>query len=417
MNENLVKVELHTERNQLVADRVQTVDLLVRCIPAEFATTAKRSRMNLSIVLDRSGSMQGHKIHEAREAAKFCIDNLQQTDRAGMVTFDDEVSELFENQFITDPILLKAQIDRVHCGGSTALHAAWHRGGLQVSKNLDPSAINRVLLVTDGQANVGICDNRTIIEHAAGLAERHVSTTTIGIGRDFNEELLVPMGEAGSGNAWHVREPEDMRRIFEVELNGLSSQAANNVRLEIRPAKGLSVIDVLNDFTKDGSGRYKLPNLIAGRPLDIIVRLSVPSHAATDGIDLAEVTLTFNSQADGSSQTVSSVLTRQFAAEDTVMTQAADPAVETARRLLENARQMRQMNEHIDRGDRRGAHYVRSRMAAATRRAYAYAPSPELARELESLERLEEMLEEDMIMARKMGRFSASASQRGRERF
>lgn len=417
MNKKSVKVELKTERNQLVADRVQTVDLLIRCIPEEMTSTARRPRLNLSIVLDRSGSMQGHKIHEAREAAKFCIDNLRQTDRAGMVTFDDEVAELFENQFVTAPDTLKAQIDRVHCGGSTALHAAWRRGGMQVSSNLDPSAINRVLLVTDGQANVGICDNRTIIEHAAGLAERHVSTTTIGIGRDFNEELLVPMGEAGGGNAWHVREPEDMRRIFEVELNGLSSQAANNVRLEIRPGKGISVIDVLNDFQKDGSGRYKLPNLIAGRPLDIIVRLSVPSHAAADELDLAKVVLMYNSQADGSSQTVSSVLRRPFAPEGVVMTQAADPAVETARRLLENARQMRQMNEFIDRGDRHGAHYVRSRMADATRRAYINSPSPELARELESLERLEEALEHDMIMARKMGRFSASARQRGRERF
>jgi Ca-activated chloride channel family protein len=417
MYKNTIKIELHTERDQLVADRAGTVDLLVRCIPAEIAATQKRPRLNLSIVLDRSGSMQGHKIHEAREAAKFCIDNLRPADRAGMVIFDDKVSELFENQFITAPDTLKAQIDRVHFGGSTALHAAWRRGALQVSSNLDPSAINRVLLVTDGQANVGICDNATIIEHAAGLVEHGVSTTTIGIGRDFNEELLVPMGEAGGGNAWHVREPEDMRRIFETELSGLSSQVANNVRLEIRPGNGVSVLDVLNDFEKDGAGRYKLPNLIAGRPLDIVVRLSAPSQAEGEELDLAEVILTYDAQADGARQTVRSVLTRPFAPEDVVMTQAADPAVETARLLLENARQIRQMNEHIDRGDRRGAQFIRARMAAATRRVYKAAPSPELACEVESLEELREMLGHDPVMARKMGRFAASARQRGRERF
>lgn len=418
MKKNSVEFEIRPERKQLVSDESRTIDVLVKCVPSELKEDAdSRPRLNLSIVLDRSGSMGGEKIHEAREAAKFCVDNLSSSDRVGAVVFDDRVSELFESQLAVNKQDLKSRIDTVRCGGSTDLHEAWRRGGIQVGQNIDPAAINRVILVTDGQANIGVTDIGTIIAHTAGLAERRVSTTTIGIGRDFNEELLVPMAEAGRGNAWHVRHSRDMRRIFEVEMNGLAAQVATDVYLQITPRSGARVVEVLNDLEMDDSGRLKLPNLTAGCPLDIIVRLSVPACSSGTTMDIAEFVLSYTAQADSASEVVSSVYASSFEEEDVVMAEPADPRVERACRLLLNARLMREMNDRIDRGDRDGAHQVLACAARSTRGSYSAAPSKELAEELESLRRLEEMLEDDPVMARKAGRFAGFARRHGKERF
>src|SRR3982751_304837 len=160
-------IELITEKEKLTADKEQTVDVLVRIVPPAADTSlTKRPKLNLSMVLDRSGSMQGRKLEEAKEAAKYCIDQLLATDRISAVIFDDEVDVLFPSQPLENKELLKRAISSVQTDGSTALHEAWVRGGLQVSDHLNGAAINRILLITDGQANVGETNNDVIVRQA-----------------------------------------------------------------------------------------------------------------------------------------------------------------------------------------------------------------------------------------------------------
>src|SRR6185369_17388909 len=98
---------------------------------------------------------QGRKMQEAKEAAKYCIDQLLATDRISTVIFDDEIDVLIPSQLVEDKERLKRAINSVQANNSTALHEAWVRGGLHVSEHLDTDAINRILLITDGQANHG----------------------------------------------------------------------------------------------------------------------------------------------------------------------------------------------------------------------------------------------------------------------
>jgi Ca-activated chloride channel family protein len=265
MTNKKTHIELLTEKEKLIAGREQTIDVLVRITPPPARGAAmKRPKLNLSMVLDRSGSMGGSKMHEAREAAKYCIDQLLTTDRISTVIFDDQIDVLIPSQPVENKELLKRAISSVQAAGSTALHEAWVRGGLQVSDHLDNDAINRVLLITDGQANVGETRVDNIVMQAGELAAKGVTTSTIGIGTDFNENFLLAMAEAGGGNAWHVREPDDMRKFFETELRGLMSQVGHSVALEMKTKRGVTLAEVLNDFETDERGRYKLPNLQAG---------------------------------------------------------------------------------------------------------------------------------------------------------
>ena len=351
MSPQIARVELITEREKLVAGREQWVDVLIRVTPAapELAA-AKRLPMNLALVLDRSGSMQGEKMRRAIDATGNCIDHLLPTDRVSVVIFDDQVDVLVPSQEAVNRDWIKKQLTRVRARNTTALHEAWVRGGMQVSEHLDRGAINRVLLITDGLANVGETNTDRIVTQARGLAERGVSTSTIGIGQDFNENLLLPMAQAAGGNAWHVERPEDMQRLFSVELQGMIAQVAHSVTLGLIPADGVQITDLLNDFDLGETGRYQLPNLQAGRPLDVVVRLKVPARAPGTRLRLLDVKLGYTPQEEGSAEVQKSCLEISFDEQAVVDTLSVDYDVRSAAQLLMNARARREAMDDLDAG-------------------------------------------------------------------
>ena len=409
-------IEIQTIKEKLTAGADQTIDVLIRVVPPEAdSSEVKRPKLNLSVVLDRSGSMGGNKMPHAREAAKYCVDQMLPTDRMSTVIFDDFVDVLIPSQEVRNKAAMKSEIDRIEARGSTALHEAWVRGGLQVSDHLDNDAINRVLLITDGQANVGETNVTTIVHQTRELAARGVSTSTIGIGRDFNEDLLMPMAEAGNGNSWHVQEPNDMQRIFEVELKGLISQVGHSVTFGIKPQDGVRVVEVLNDFEQDASGRYKLPSLQAGSPLEIVVRLHVPATESGTKVHLADFDLSYIGQNSKLPERATAKLEAEFASAEVVESLAENGQVTKAVLLLMNARARREAVEYIDRQDIAGARSSLAMAMDATNAMFSRAPSPELQKELEDLAGVDQALDMDDMLARKLGLYQRYNRRTGKD--
>lgn len=416
MSQTKPVLNLIPRKAKLESSKEHIVEVLLRITTPQFnLDNIQRPPLNLCVVLDRSGSMAGTKMKEAIEATKMCIDRMEERDNIGFVIFDSVVETVFPNRPVNDKALLKEQVEQIFARGNTALHAAWVAGGLEVNKKQDPAAINRILLITDGQANVGESSPAVISHQARELNSRGVSTTTIGIGTDFNESLLIPMAEAGGGNAWHVETPESMSRIFDVELNGLVNQFGHTVSLGVTPIPGVEVTDILNDFEKQIDGRHKLPNLTAANNLDIVMRLRISSLAACDTKDLAAFDVTFIGQQSGIPERAEGKVSLSFVSAEEAAAVKDDAEVEAAVLLLSNARDRRSAMESLDRGDSRNAREILDRVRSNSSLVMAHNASPAVSQEFRRLNsEISDLDSHDEVMARKKMAFARNMRVHGK---
>ena len=212
-------------------------------------TSSKRLPLNLSLVLDRSGSMSGNPLRNAKNAAQKLVDYLTEEDYISVVVYDDWVDAIVEPQLVKDATAIKKQIKSISPGGLTNLEGGWIQGCELVENNLTSDRINRVLLLTDGQANVGNYDPPTLIETAKEQISAGISTTTIGFGTYFNEDLLIDIAEAGEGNFYFIQSPEDAVQVFDIEMESLLSLVAQNLTVTLQLEDTVKLGELLNDYT------------------------------------------------------------------------------------------------------------------------------------------------------------------------
>ncbi|MBB6099672.1 Ca-activated chloride channel family protein [Deinobacterium chartae] len=273
------RVSFHPLKSALAAAQDQILEVLVRITPP--ARAAARLPLNLALVIDCSGSMAGEKLETARRVGLAALRRLRPQDRFSVIAFSGEARVLLPSTSGLDAALAESRIRALRAGGGTALHEGWLEGATQVAAYLEGGQLSRVLLISDGEANVGLRDSREIAQQAAGLAARGVSTSTFGMGDHYDEELLEQLANAADGNYHYIADTSALADIFEAELQGLSCTFGRQVSLGIEPdaALGIALQDVLNDFEVTPTGRCRLPNLQLGRPLEALVRLHVPAHA------------------------------------------------------------------------------------------------------------------------------------------
>ena len=224
-----MKTDVRLSTKFLTTQNAHQVGMLVSL---EGEMPVQRAPINVALVLDRSGSMAGMPLEAAKVAAARFASFLAGQDRLAVVAFDDGVATIFGPAAGGDPSAAEA-IERVHPGGSTNLSGGWLQGRTLVEQGR-VEGTNRVVLLTDGQANVGVVDPAKLVGLAQQGAGRRVTTTCIGFGAQFNEDLLEPMARAGGGNYWYVESDDQMAGIFEGEIEGLVALAAQNVKIEVR---------------------------------------------------------------------------------------------------------------------------------------------------------------------------------------
>lgn len=156
--------------------------------PAAPETRRERLPLNLAIIIDRSGSMSGQPLAEAKRCAAMIVDGLSSRDRAGVVIYDHVADVLVPSRSVDDKQAFHAALCAVESRGNTALHTGWLTGAEQAARHQNGLGLSRVLLLSDGCANEGLCDTPAIARHCAEMADAGVGTSTCGLGRHFNEE-------------------------------------------------------------------------------------------------------------------------------------------------------------------------------------------------------------------------------------
>lgn len=267
-------------RPALLGGQHNVVDVLVRVQAPDRPKNGlpERQPVNLAIVIDRSGSMSGHPLHEAKRAAGFMIENLKSSDRASVVAYDDDVNVLIPSQQVENRLHFKSAISGIHSGGSTNLHGGWLRGAEEAAAHLNTRFISRVLLLSDGQANVGLTDLDEIATQSSKLADAGVSTSTYGLGEGFNEELMVAMARSGRGSNYYSESAESLLERFQEEFALLSALCARNIGLYLTPAPGVRC-EMLNLYEEAKDGSWRMPDLAYDGEGWAVVRLHVEANA------------------------------------------------------------------------------------------------------------------------------------------
>ncbi|MFO0822576.1 MAG: VWA domain-containing protein [Gemmataceae bacterium] len=384
-------IELTPLRPATRSDAPTTLDVLLKIMPPLPEVQVQRPPLNLGLVLDRSGSMSSaRKLDYAREAAIFAVQQLLPTDRVSIVIFDDKVQTLVTNTLAEDKNRLVSAIQGILPGGSTALHGGWREGAKQVGGHPIPGGMNRVLLLSDGLANVGESNPDAIATDVHRMSKEGVSTTTLGLGDDYNEDLLEAMANSGDGNYYYVENSNQLPAIFQSELQGLMATIGNAVTLQVETASGVTVADVLNDLDKTPDGKLKLPNLVAGMPLLLVIRLNVPPMSQSQTADICRFRLEWNAPKSAERAVLAAPLSVPAVSSAIWDSLAENVEVQEQAALMLIARYKKQATQSLERGDIEAA----KRLLADAKKILVAAPqTPEIKREFDAFSQIEAHIE------------------------
>jgi Ca-activated chloride channel family protein len=221
--------------------------------------------------------MAGKPFETAKQCAYDMVMSLRNDDRVAISAYGSDVEPVIESMPAREAkLIIRAKLDALYSAGSTALHAGWLDCADQVAPHVSQYGVSRIGLLSDGQANIGTRDPATLKAEAAELLEAGISTSTWGLGNNFNEDLMT--GMAMGGNAFYAAAPEDLMANFQSEFDILNSTVGRTVRLKLSAVSTWDVpckVEVLNLYATNASGAVMLPDLVAGAEVWAAIRVSL----------------------------------------------------------------------------------------------------------------------------------------------
>lgn len=292
----ILKASGHLVQDKVLLGADGTVGLRLTLQANELAAGdgLQARNVDMVIVLDRSGSMQGSKLEDAREAVLKLLSTLSARDRFALVTYSDGVyiaSGLVNVTRDRRPHLAAA-VRSVRAGGGTNLGAGLQAGINLLSTPLRSDNAARVILISDGLANRGVTDLTSLTGMAAAAVESEFAISTVGVGDEFNEQLMTAIADRGTGSYYYLENPAAFAEVFQQEFYNSRTAGITGLKIQIPIKNGIQLSDAAGypiDF-RNGQAVFYPGSLRYGQKRNLYLTLKVPtSRQRTFALDRIQI--------------------------------------------------------------------------------------------------------------------------------
>jgi Ca-activated chloride channel family protein len=405
-----VRVTAQLERTHLIAGQAGEAYARIVLEGIEAPASDDRLPVSLTLVIDRSGSMRGEKMVRAREAALAALDSLQSGDRVNVIAFSSGSDALIEGARVGSADLFGARraISELKASGGTNMNAALRDADRAASSIAGEDRVNRVLLLSDGQPD----SESGLAELVKTMARKGVHTTTLGVGRDYNEDLMSRLADAGLGNYYFVERAAQLATIFEKELESLATVVAKEAVITVDTKSGVEVLEVIGWDASRGSRTTAIPvgDIFASKKADVLLKVRIPAHDVGEA-GLVDVKVSYHDALAGSARRVAMPLQASFTTNRALADASVVPVVAQKREEVLTARALERAAEAYSRGDKDDAKQIvaeqkaRVQSFAATAGASFAPAAAEMDGAMDELE--EEVATKDIEVVRKKAKQKA----------
>ncbi len=286
-----VKLKTELGHSVLLKNKKQKAYIRIHLEGDKPITSEDRPPVNIAIVIDKSGSMGGAKMERAKDAAIMAVGRLSPDDIVSIVTYDTQVKVIVPATKVGDSDYISERIEKIRPGGSTALYAGTQTGIREVHKFLDRNNVNRVILISDGLANVGPSRPDVVAELGKKAAEDGIAITTIGLGLGYNEDLMAKLAFNSDGNHAFVKNADDLVAVFNNEFGDVLSVIAQDVEIEvILHDRVIPLRSLGRDVTIEKNRvKVRLNQIYGSQQKEIILEVEAPEGLTEEELQLAEV--------------------------------------------------------------------------------------------------------------------------------
>ncbi len=309
-----VACHVEIDRNVLPEGGPQKAVIKVTLDPPPPPERIERPAVNLSIVLDRSGSMSGQKLEKAKDAAIEALRHLGPQDIFSVVVYDHNVRTVVPARSARHVEWIERRIREIRCGGNTALFGGVSQGAAEVRKNFGRGYVHRIILLSDGIANVGPSSPQDLGRLGAALIKEGISVTTVGVGTDYNEDLMTRLSQNSDGNSYFVESSRDLPRIFAGELGDVLNVVAKKVHVIVECPDGVRPLTIIG---REGRIRGRtvelyLNQLYGGQKKFALIEVEVPGKKSGEEVHIASVRVSYENPFTQKNETASGRVSARF---------------------------------------------------------------------------------------------------------
>ncbi len=259
-------------------------------------SSTKRPQTNIAFVLDKSGSMSGLKMQQAKQAIEMAVSRLNKNDVASLIVYDDEATVIFPAATMQNSTQLLNTIKSIGANGSTALFAGVTQGSYEIKKFLDDNKVNRVVLISDGMANIGPSKPHELAELGRALSKQGISVSTIGLGLGYNEDLMAQLAGHSDGSHYFVENADKLANVFDSELGDIFSVVAQDININIICKGGVKPMRILgrDESVKGQNINTSFNQIYGNQQRHITIELLLPAGHSGEKMSVADVNIDYN---------------------------------------------------------------------------------------------------------------------------